>query len=88
MFCVVHPFHPGCGRRFGIVTIRSNWGEELLYYRDQAGRLVSIPARWTDRVAADPLLVVSAGRSAFRVHDLLELVRLMDTMGKEGGHER
>ncbi len=88
VFRIVHPFHPGCGQRFDIVTIRRNWGKELLYYRGRGGRLVSIPAGWTDRVAPDPVVAVSAGRSAFRLQDLLELVRLVGTLGKEAPHDR
>ena len=88
MFRIVHPFHPGHGQQFPIVTIRQNWGEELLYYRNRVGRLVSIPARWTDRIALDPAVVVSAGRSAFRLEDLLELTRLVAALGQEAPHER
>ncbi len=38
--------------------------------------LRSIPVRWTSAVAADPLVVISAGRSMYRVADLLELAKL------------
>jgi Family of unknown function (DUF5372) len=31
------------------VTIRQNWGEDLIFFRDHQGRLVSVPARWTDK---------------------------------------
>ena len=88
MFLIVHPFHPGHGQRFPIVTIRQNWGEELLYYRNRQGRLISIPARWTDRVAPNPVVTVSAGRSPFRLEDLLELTRLVAALGQEASHER
>jgi hypothetical protein len=88
VFHVVHPFHPGHGRRFAIVTIRQNWGEELLYYHDLPGRLVSIPARWTDRAPPDPVVTVSAGRSPFRLEDLLELTRLVVALGQEVSHDR
>jgi hypothetical protein len=88
VFRIVHPFHPGHGQQFPIVTIRQNWGQELLYYRDRQGRLVSIPARWTDRVAPDSVVTVSAGRSPFRLEDLLELTRLVAALGQEALHER
>jgi hypothetical protein len=83
VFRIVHPFHPGHGQRFAIVTVRQNWGEELLYYRNEEERLVSIPARWTDRVAFDPVVTISAGRSPFRLQDLLELTRLLEALGQE-----
>ena len=88
MFRIVHPFHPEYGQQFNIVTIRQNWSEELLYYLDRKKRLTSIPARWTDRIEPDPVLVISAGRSAFRLHDLLELTRLVDTLDQEAAHGR
>ena len=81
---VVHPFHPRCGEVVEIVAVRQNWGEDRLYYYDAEGRLASIPAGWTDVSAADPFVVFSAGRSAFRLADLLELVRLVASRGKEG----
>ena len=86
VFCIVHPFHPGHGQRFSIVTVRLNWGEQLLYYRNAEGRLVSIPACWTDCVAPDPVVAVSAGRSPFRLQDLQELVRLVASLGQEARH--
>ena len=88
VFRVIHPFHPGHGQQFPIVTIRQNWGEDILYYCDQKGRLVSVPARWTDRAAPDPVVAVSAGRSPFRLEDLLELARLVAALGQEVPHDR
>ena len=88
MFRIVHPFHPGHGQQFSIVTIRQNWGEELLYYLDQNGRLVAIPARWTDRIEPDPVVTISAGRSPFRLHDLLELTRMVAALEQEVYHGR
>ena len=34
-----------------------------------------MPATWTDVVALDPFVAVAAGRSRFRMAELLELVR-------------
>ena len=87
VFRIVHAFHPACGKQFAIVTIRQNWGEELLYYRDEEGRLIAVPACWTDRVEPDPVVAISAGRSPFRLQDLLELVRLVAVIGQEAVHE-
>jgi hypothetical protein len=36
-----------------------------------------MPANWTDLVAEDPFNAVAAGRAAFRVQELLELVQLI-----------
>jgi len=40
--------------------------------------LRSVPARWTDVFDEDPFVATSAGRSPFRVIDLLELARLVE----------
>ncbi len=75
---MIHPFHPWHGREFLLVTYRHNWGEDRVYVHDDDGRLVSLPAGWTSLVPPDPFVVVSAGRSAFRVQDLLELACLIE----------
>ena len=88
VFRIVHPFHPARGQQFSIVTIRQNWGEDLIFFRDHQGRLVSVPARWTDRAAPDPVVAVAAGRLPFRLEDLLELARLLAALGREVSHDR
>jgi hypothetical protein len=59
------------------VTYRHNWGEHRVYFHNDEGRLVSLPAAWTSVCAPDPFVVISAGRSPFRILDLLELARLV-----------
>ncbi len=58
---VTHPFHPLCGQEFEFVKRRRNWRQDRVYFYDGAGELVSLPAEWTDVVAADPFVVVAAG---------------------------
>jgi Family of unknown function (DUF5372) len=60
-----------------LVTYRHNWGEDRVYYHDVAGTLRSLPAAWTSVAPEDPFVTVAAGRSAFRLSDLLELARLL-----------
>ena len=74
-FEVTHPFHPLSGKIFELVTFRRNWGDERVYYQDETGSLHSLPLAWTSLAAEDPFVSLSAGRSAFRVVDLLELAR-------------
>ena len=57
---------------------RHNWGEDRVYFQDEAGRLASLPAHWTSAVGEDPFRVIAAGRSHFRLEDLREMVRLME----------
>jgi hypothetical protein len=53
-----------------------------VYYHDEAGRLCSIPQTWTSLAPVDPFVKLAAGRSAFRMTDLLELVRLVACLTK------
>jgi hypothetical protein len=46
--------------------------------------LTALPAAWTDVFSPDPFVAISAGRSSFRVTDLLELVRLITRLRQEG----
>lgn len=77
---ITHPFHPLYGRDYEFVTCRLNWGEERVYYRDEQGELVCIPARWTSAFPSDPVVELSQGRSWFRAVDLLALAQLADTL--------
>jgi isopentenyldiphosphate isomerase len=54
-----------------------NWREDRVWFHDVADRRRSLPANWTSTVAEDPFNVVATGRAAFRVGELLELVRLI-----------
>jgi hypothetical protein len=85
---ITHPFHPYHGRQFPLVTIRHNWGEDRVYYRDEGERLACIPASWTDMIPPDPVVAISAGRSPFRLQDLLELARLVEAREQEVAHDR
>lgn len=74
---VTHPFHPLAGQEFEFVKRRRNWRSDRVYFVDGAGELASLPAEWTDVVAADPFVVVAAGRSPFHIAGLLELSELV-----------
>jgi hypothetical protein len=60
-----------------LVVYRQNWGEDRVYFHDQDGKLASVPASWTDVVAEDPFVSLAAGRSLFRLEDLLKLAELI-----------
>ena len=77
---MTHPFHPLSGRDFEFVACRQNWGEDRVHLHDENGQLFSLPAGWTDVVAADPFVVIAAGRCAFTVSGLLALADLTDRL--------
>ena len=83
-FRVTHPFHPLHGREFTLVAYRHSWGLDRVYFYDDNGQLACLSACWTSVSPPDPFVALSAGRSAFRAVDLLELVRLISQM-QEGG---
>jgi len=63
-----------------LIIYRQNWGEERVWFHDTKGRLISLPAVWTSVVAEDAFVAVSAGRSMFRVAELLALARLIEEL--------
>ncbi|MCK4415444.1 MAG: hypothetical protein KAY32_18055 [Candidatus Eisenbacteria sp.] len=74
---MTHPFHPLFGRQFDLISYKHCWGEDRVFYLDESEQVRSLPAPWTSVAGDDPFLVVSAGRSPFRVSDLMELVKLV-----------
>ena len=68
---VTHRFHPLSGQDFEFVAHRQNWGEDRVHLHDENGQLFSLPAGWTDVAAADPFVVMAAGRCAFTADGLL-----------------
>jgi hypothetical protein len=81
---VTHPFRPLCGRDFEFVAYRQNWGEDRVHLHDENGQLFSLPAGWTD-VAADPFVVIAAGRCPFTTDGLLALADLADRLAHRDG---
>ena len=76
-FRVTHPFHPLYGHEFELINIAYCWGDERVFYVDETKHAHGLPARWTNAVAEDPFVVISAGRSDFRLSDLLQLVEII-----------
>ena len=76
---VTHPFHPLAGQEFDFAFRRSNWGEDRVFVFTADG-VRSFPAGWTDAAPADPFVVIAAGRSPFRVQDLLDLAGLLERL--------
>ncbi len=75
---VPHPFHPLAGQQFELAVRKHNWAEDRVFLVVDDGALRSLPSAWTDVDPPDPFVVIAAGRSAFRVEDLLALATLLD----------
>ena len=66
------------------MTRKLTWGEDRVFYYDPGGKLKSLLTNVTDVVSKDAFDRISAGRSAFRVDDLLELWRLLERRKQAG----
>jgi hypothetical protein len=77
---ITHPFHPDSGREIEFLGRRAQWGEDRVFYRSAEGHRASLPARWTSLVPVDPVVLLSSGRTRFRVDDLIELVALVSRL--------
>jgi hypothetical protein len=68
-----------------LVDRRQTWGEDRVYFIDETGILRRLPAAWTSAATPTVFEVMSAGRSHFRVDDLLRLVTLIARQVEAGG---
>ena len=75
---ITHPFHPQYCRQYGLIGYRRSWGHECVDLHDEQDEVITVPIGWTDAAHPDPFVVVSAGRSNFRVQDLVRLVHLIE----------
>ncbi len=80
MVRISHPFHPLNGQKIDVVAHRAQWGETRVYYRDRLGHRASLPTCWTSLAAEDPYITAGAGRSHFRVPDLIDLAALLEDL--------
>ena len=83
-FRITHPYHPLFQLEFEAISNRQNWGEDRVWFYDNSGRFRSVPTSWTDAAAVDAFVVVAAGRSLFRVVDLVELSQRIQALQPEG----
>jgi hypothetical protein len=68
-----------------LVFRRLNWGEDRVYFYDADGKLRAFLTAITDLARCDDFMRISAGRSAFRVDDLLQLCDLLDRRNSRQG---
>lgn len=66
-----------------MVGYRHTWGEHRVFFHDEQARLCSLPATWTSAVTPEPFVQVSAGRSLFRIGDLLALAALVRDLSEQ-----
>ena len=75
---MTHPFHPLSGREYELARYGHTWGEHRVFFREPGEVQVrSLPASWTDIEEPDPFVTLAAGRSAFRLDDLVLMAALL-----------
>ena len=74
---MTHRFHPWFDRKFVFVATRQTWGEDRVFFLDDQGVQHSLPLVWTDAADPDVFVAIAAGRSPFRVADLVALSELV-----------
>jgi hypothetical protein len=80
-FRITHPFHPNSGEEYALVSYRRAYGHQSVDGQGASGQVITVPLSWTDAwPEADPFLVLAAGRSCFRVDDLLRLATLIEEL--------
>jgi uncharacterized protein DUF5372 len=82
---VTHPFHPWSGREFAFVAVQQTWKKDRVFFFGDDGIMQSLPTAWTDVAEPDVFVTVAAGRSAFRVEDLLALAEIVDGLRRPAG---
>jgi hypothetical protein len=81
---VTHPFHPLTGQEYEMVGFTHTWGEYRVFFRRPGEqRVCSLPASWTNAVEPDAFVALAAGRSLFRVDDLLLLSAVVDELAQQ-----
>lgn len=80
---MTHPFHPLADREFDLVVRKHTWAEDRVFFFDDNGQLISLPAGWTDVDPVEPFVAIAAGRSALRIEELLALVCLVEHLRSE-----
>jgi hypothetical protein len=73
------------GNEYEMVGRYLSWGEDRVFYYGPDGRLKSFLVNITDLLPVDAFIRISAGRSAFRVDDLLEMRERLDRRKREEG---
>ncbi len=82
---MTHPFHPLHGQVLEVVDRRRfETDDERLYLEVASGQVEWVPVAWTSLGPPDPWIDLAAGRSLFRVEDLLRLADLITSVGEEG----
>ena len=67
------------------VALQRTWKVDRVFFFGDDGTMQSLPTEWTDVAETDVFVALAAGRSAFRVEDLVALADVIDGLGQPDG---
>ena len=67
------------------MAVQQTWSRDRVYFFGDDGTMQSLPTAWTDAAEPDVFVALSAGRSAFRVDDLLSLAGVLHGLSRPRG---
>lgn len=70
---MTHLYHPLCGQTLELAARNREFGEDRVFYLGPDGRMRYLPACWTSLAVPDPFVIAAAGRTYFRLEDLIRL---------------
>ena len=80
-FRVTHPFHPLFCQEFESTGRKRINGRNHFVFYNNKGKRTTMPVKWTDAPEEEDVYVaISAGRSYFRVEDLILLSALLRSL--------
>ena len=68
----------GLGVSSLFVAVQQTWRQDRVFFFSDDGVMQSLPRAWTDVAEPDVFVTMAAGRSPFRVVDLLALAEVID----------
>ena len=63
------------------MAVQQTWKQDRVFFFGDDGTTQSVPRAWTDAADPDVFVTMAAGRSPFRVEDLLALAVVIDEIG-------
>jgi hypothetical protein len=81
---VTHPFHPLHGKVLEVIDRRYVGDRERVYLEVEPDRVVALATAWTSLGPKEPFVTMAAGRSLFRVDDLVRLAELVSELDGQG----
>jgi hypothetical protein len=85
---VTHPFHPLGGQQLVCVGERHNAVGARVLLATGNDRIYSVPIEWTDLAAPNSQQILGENRVVVRIHELLELERLVTGLLKRKRQEK